>query len=152
MLTKITEADLEGKGVIGLPDTPGLSTAEMQQKFEETARSVLVPAFNRLVEELASGVGIAGASHVGVVLPDGSAGTLQQHVLDQDNPHGLTAASIGAVTPQQMNEAIAGAVFNAGAADMTKSVYDTQNRGLDIYQYTDEAIAAAITGALNGEV
>ena len=52
MLTKITEADLEGKGVIGLPDTPGLSTAEMQEKFEETARAVLVPAFNRLVEEL----------------------------------------------------------------------------------------------------
>ena len=152
MFTKITDADLEGKGVIGLPDTPGLSTAEMQQKFEETARSVLVPAFNRLVEELACGVGVSGASSVGVVLPDGSAGTLQQHVLDKNNPHGLTAASIGAMTADQVSQAIAGAVFDTGAADMTKSVYDTQNRGLDVYQYTDDAIAAAITAALNGEV
>lgn len=152
MLTKITEADLEGKGVIGLPDTPGLSTAEMQEKFEETARAVLVPAFNRLVEELASGVGTAGASHVGAVLPDGSAGNLQQHVLDKNNPHGITADSIGAMTAQQVAEAIAGAVFDTGAADMTKAVYDTQNRGLDVYRYTDDAIAAAITAALNGEV
>ena len=152
MLTKITEADLEGKGVIGLPDTPGLSTADMQEKFEETARAVLVPAFNRLVEELASGVGTAGASHVGVVLPDGSAGNLQQHVLDKNNPHGITADSIGAMTAQQVAEAIAGAVFDTGAADMTKAVYDTRNRGLDVYQYTDDAIAAAITAALNGEV
>ena len=32
--TKITDEDLLNKGVIGLPDTPGLSTSEMQAKFE----------------------------------------------------------------------------------------------------------------------
>ena len=32
---KITTSDLTNKGVSGLPDTPGLSTSEMQRKFDE---------------------------------------------------------------------------------------------------------------------
>ena len=52
MFDKITGADLSGKGVIGLPDTPELSAAEMQQKFEETARSVIIPKFNSLIDAL----------------------------------------------------------------------------------------------------
>ena len=31
---KITTSDLTNKGVSGLPDTPGLSTSEMQRKFD----------------------------------------------------------------------------------------------------------------------
>lgn len=152
MFTKITEADLKDKGVIGLPDTPGLSTADMQKKFEETARDVIIPAFNKLIEDLANAVGVSGASNVGVVLKDGSAGNLQQHVLDQNNPHGITAESIGAMDAADVQKAISEAVFNTGSADMTKAVYDTENRQLDVYKYTDDAIAAAITDALNGEV
>ena len=49
---KITDKELENVGVIGLGDTPELSTQEMQAKFEETVRSVVIPAFNRLVEDL----------------------------------------------------------------------------------------------------
>ena len=49
---KITEADLLGIGLIGIPDTPGLSTEEMQEKFEETAREVIIPAFNRFVDDV----------------------------------------------------------------------------------------------------
>lgn len=49
---KITEEDLSGIGVIGLPDTPGLSTEEMQEKFEETARKVIIPKFNEAMDEL----------------------------------------------------------------------------------------------------
>lgn len=152
MFAKITQEDLKDKGVIGLPDTPGLSTSDMQKKFEETARDVIIPAFNKLIEDLASGVGSAGAAHIGVVLKDGSAGTLQQHVLDQNNPHGITAQAIGAMSAQDVAKAIAEAVFSTGSADMTKAVYDKENRQLDVYQYTDDAIASAITGALNGEV
>ena len=51
-----------------------------------------------------------------------------------------------------VQKAISEAVFNTGSADMTKAVYDTENRQLDVYKYTDDAIAAAITDALNGEV
>lgn len=49
----ITGADLSGVGVIGLPDIPGLSTTAMQAKFEETARSVIIPHFNAMVNEAA---------------------------------------------------------------------------------------------------
>lgn len=49
---KIETADLAGKGVIGLADTPQLSTSDMQAKFEETARDVIVPHFNQLIDDL----------------------------------------------------------------------------------------------------
>lgn len=50
--TKITEADLKNKGVIGLPDTPNLSQTDMQEKFDEIALDVLVPKFNELIDAL----------------------------------------------------------------------------------------------------
>lgn len=50
--TKITDSDLANKGVVGLPDTPNLSTGEMQRKFDEIATDVIVPKFNELAEEL----------------------------------------------------------------------------------------------------
>ena len=60
---KITEPDLAGLGVIGLPDAPGLSAAEMQAKMEEVIKNAVIPAFNRLIDELgaetAAGLGAA---------------------------------------------------------------------------------------------
>jgi hypothetical protein len=50
--TKITQDDLANKGVVGLPDTPNLSTQAMQEKFDEIALDVIVPSFNNLVDEL----------------------------------------------------------------------------------------------------
>ena len=49
---KITDADLVDKGVIGLPDVPNLNTAEMQKKFEEVCREVIIPKFNALIDAL----------------------------------------------------------------------------------------------------
>ena len=45
---KITEGDMLGKGNVGRPDTPGVSTAEMQRIMDELPREVLAPAFNEL--------------------------------------------------------------------------------------------------------
>lgn len=50
--TKITEEDLLNKGVFGLPDTPGLTTQQMQEKFDELSKVVIIPKFNALIEEL----------------------------------------------------------------------------------------------------
>lgn len=47
-MRKITETDLAGKGNIGRPDIPGVSTAEMQRILDELPREVIVPAFNEL--------------------------------------------------------------------------------------------------------
>ena len=42
-INKLTSENFDGKGVIGLPDSPGLSTLEMQRKFDEISIDVLAP-------------------------------------------------------------------------------------------------------------
>ena len=49
---KITQADIADKGVMGLPDVPGLTDAEMQAKFEEIVRDVVINKFNALIDAL----------------------------------------------------------------------------------------------------
>lgn len=49
---KITAQDLDGKGNIGMPDTPNLTTQEMQEKLDELSLDVIVPAINDLVDYL----------------------------------------------------------------------------------------------------
>ena len=64
--TKITENDTINKGVIGLPDTPNLSTSEMQAKFEELSNDVIIPKFNNLVDELGAK---SAAGNIGAIIP-----------------------------------------------------------------------------------
>ena len=66
--TKITENDTINKGVIGLPDTPNLSTSEMQAKFEELSNDVIIPKFNNLVDELEAK---SAAGNIGATIPSG---------------------------------------------------------------------------------
>lgn len=49
---KITDTSLVNKGVTGLPDVPGLTTAEMQAKFDELSRDVIIPKLNEIVDGL----------------------------------------------------------------------------------------------------
>ena len=67
MFSKITEADLNNKGVSGLPDTPNLSTSEMQAKFDELSKDVIVPKFNNLVEELSAQ---SASENIGITPPE----------------------------------------------------------------------------------
>lgn len=66
--TKITENDTINKGVMGLPDTPNLSTAAMQAKFEELSNDVIIPKFNNLVDELGAK---SAAVNIGATIPSG---------------------------------------------------------------------------------
>lgn len=77
--TKIENTDLNGIGVIGLPDQPGLSAAAMQAKFEETARSVVIPKHNGLIDELED---TTAAGNIGAVAPTGRTGATVQAILD----------------------------------------------------------------------
>lgn len=45
-LKKITEADLEGKGLVGMEDAPVLSGDAFRYKFEEIVRDVVIPIYN----------------------------------------------------------------------------------------------------------
>ena len=64
----ITSDDTNGKGVVGLPDTPQLDTTSMQKKFDELATDVIIPKFNKLVNDLN---GSEGAGSTGVKVPEG---------------------------------------------------------------------------------
>lgn len=129
--TKITDGDLKDKGVIGLPDTPGLSTSEMQAKFEQITREVIVPKFNQLVNEL---LDPSAASQIGA---KGKNRTVQGHIDNLENPHNVTAEQVGAYTKDQTEKAISDRISQIGSADMTQAVYDPTGRRLDIFAYAD---------------
>lgn len=129
--TKITDGDLKDKGVMGLPDTPGLSTSEMQAKFEQIAREVLVPKFNQLVDEL---LGPSAASQIGA---KGKNRTVQGHIDNLENPHNVTAEQVGAYTKDQTEKAISDRISQIGSADMTQATYDPNHRQQDIFAYAD---------------
>lgn len=129
--TKITDGDLKDKGVMGLPDTPGLSTSEMQAKFEQIAREVLVPKFNQLVDEL---LGPSAASQIGA---KGKNRTVQGHIENLENPHEVTAEQVGAYTKDQTEKAISDRISQIGSADMTQATYDPNHRRQDIFAYAD---------------
>ena len=129
--TKITDEDLKNKGVIGLPDTPGLSTSEMQAKFEQTAREVIVPKLNQLVDDLAAP---SAASQIGA---NGKNRTVQGHIDNLENPHNVTAAQVGAYTKEQTEKAISDRIDQIGSADMTQAMYDPTGKHQDIFAYAD---------------
>lgn len=116
---------------MGLPDTPGLSTSEMQAKFEQIAREVLVPKFNQLVDEL---LGPSAASQIGA---KGKNRTVQGHIENLENPHNVTAEQVGAYTKDQTEKAISDRIFQIGSADMTQATYDPNHRRQDIFAYAD---------------
>lgn len=126
--TRITEDDLQGKGVIGQPEVPGLSTLEMQQSMEQIVREVAIPGINRLAEELEAATGAAG---IGMERPAGMPeevpahvqGITAAHIEDRENPHGVTAAQVGAYTRQETDAAIDNKVVEIGAGDMAQAVY-----------------------------
>jgi len=83
-LTDITSGDIAGKGVIGLPDTPNLSTLEMQQKFEQLSTDVIIPKINEIITELVnSGYTAADVvNYVNNAIQDSGGGDMTRAVYD----------------------------------------------------------------------
>lgn len=50
--SKITSADLSGKGNTGKADTPALTKEQMQAVLDELSLDVIVPHFNDLIDEI----------------------------------------------------------------------------------------------------
>ena len=98
--TKITENDTINKGVIGLPDTPNLSTSDMQAKLDELATDVIIPKFNNLVDEIENE---NASASVGASVPNGiEAESNVQSVME--------ALAVKAHTHAKTDEEITGAV------------------------------------------
>lgn len=64
--TKITDDDRAGKGTVGIADTPNLTAAEMQVKFDELA-NLTITKFNNHVDEEGA---ISAAANTGAVGPN----------------------------------------------------------------------------------
>ena len=141
---RITENDLQGKGNLGRPDTPGVDTTEMQRILAELPREVIVPAFNRLAEQLEA---VDATASLGARPPEGlpedtpatAQGVLEamqagaaEHAARTDNPHAVTAAQTGAYTKAETEEAIGRRVVEIGAGDMAQAVYDPARLGVDV--------------------
>lgn len=73
MLTKITNKDRTGKGVTGLPDTPELTTMQMQERFDSLG-NLAIDGLNTVVDELSSvDSKNSGAENIGANVPQGIA-------------------------------------------------------------------------------
>lgn len=133
MFSRITEAELSGKGVVGQAAVPGLSVLEMQESVEQIVREAAIPGVNRLADELEES---GAAANLGAQMPEGTgdgstvqqaldnlASYAKQHMQRADNPHGVTAAQTGAYTKAETDAAIDEKVVEIGAGDMAKAVY-----------------------------
>lgn len=152
---RITDGDLLGKGNLGRPDTPGVDTAEMQRILDELPREVIVPAFNRLAEQLeaqsaAAGLGAAVPAGLPEDTPATVQGTLEAalnksgaHAARTDNPHAVTAAQTGAYTREETDVAIAQRVVEIGTGDMAQAVYDPTGQKKDVFAAIGQAVAGA---------
>lgn len=132
--TRIVKNDTANKGVVGLPDTPGLSATEMQKKFDELALDVIVPKHNNLIAELEA---TTGAASLGATVPSGiSASPNVQAILNAigsgqsalNQPSGAT--KVGATNPvDNTTTTVQGALNSAYAREQSDiaSVINRQN-------------------------
>jgi len=76
---KITDLDRQGKGNVGLPDTPALTTTEMQEQMDSLA-NLMIDKFNEFIDALNAA---SAAYSVGASVPSGiSAQANVQSILD----------------------------------------------------------------------
>lgn len=104
----IEETEYKGKGVTGLPDTPGLSTEDMQKKFDELSLDILIPALNGLIKEL---------------LPLSSIEGVENSVTDDE-----TKLVTGAAICRFVEEI--GGIGGGGGGDMFRAVFDKNRNGI----------------------
>lgn len=150
---KISEQELGAVGVELLDDQPEMQPDAMKAKFEETAKQLLAPKHNTLVEQLEAET---AAASLGAAVPTGLSGQtaktvqavlaalmayIQAHEQKDDNPHDVTAAQTGAYTKAETDSAINAKITQIGAGDMAKATYDPQNKAMDVYAYADAAAA-----------
>ena len=149
---KITDADLVGKGVIGLPDTPNLSTTEMQNKFEETSRDVVIPKINEVIEGL-NGSEVSNSSKA-INPVSGNEESFQNtfnalkkytddevtkertkasdelkvHTDNKENPHEVTAEQVNAYTKQVVDNKLSDKVDKVEGKGLSTNDYDNSEK------------------------
>lgn len=105
-LRKITEADLTGRGVIGMADTPNLSARRMQEKVEEVVRSVVIPVMNENAEKAATKQDLADAVF------NSGAGDMQAAFYDENKDGTVNRADNGLFVYTQSGTVLSGSGSN----------------------------------------
>ena len=164
---KIQASDYEGKDIASLPVRPTVSASELQAAFDKLVKEVVVPKFNALIEELASVVGADSIGKTVEGMSGQSVGALVSELAAKKAPlesPGLTGTPT-APTPEAqtstaqiattafVHTALQKLVLESGSADMTRAVYDPQNKGTDIFAYAEDAArhtVFAVTLLANG--
>ena len=107
--TNITDEELIGKGVTGLPDTPGLSTEDMQAKFDEYS-VFLKDKFKTLISELEA---VSGALNIGAEVP--------QNISAEGNIQSILNG---------LRQYVDDTVIALGTGDMATGIYDPDRDGI----------------------
>ena len=97
---KITTQDRAGKGNTGLPDTPALTTAEMQEQMDSLA-NLAIDKFNEFIDALNAAT---AAISVGCEVPDGI--TAQENVQSVINAMVTTLALCNNVKHSHSNKTV----------------------------------------------
>lgn len=151
---RISEEELAAVGVELLDDQPGLAPDAMKAKFEETAKELLAPKYNKLADQLeAETASESMGAKVPEGLPEETEKTVQAvllalmlyvqaHEKNRENPHVVTAEQVGAYTKAQTDKAINDKVVAIGGGDMAMSVYDPDMLKKPIYKAIDDAVEA----------
>ena len=149
--TKIDNTDLVNKGVIGLPDTPGLSTAAMQAKLEETARDVIIPKHNGLIDELEDHT---AAADLGADAPNGrvvTSLTVQGGLDKLSDDLATVEANISSVVAHDHTHANKALLdtYTQTEADLAQAVADDHTHSnkalLDTYTQSETDLADAVS-------
>ena len=172
---KITDSDLKGKGNVGKPDVPGVSTAEMQRILDEIPREVIVPAFNALIAALNSeNVAAEFGAQVPSQLPVDVESTVQgvvnalasyteNHIKDTNNPHSVAATQVGTQIPNGLPAETKETVQDVQIALMRYVQNHEQDKNnphnvtaeqLDVYtkSQADDKIREVVSDAVAGDV
>lgn len=151
---RISEEELAAVGVELLDDQPGLAPDAMKAKFEETAKELLAPKYNKLADQMESET---ASESLGAKVPEGLPEEtektvqavllalmlyVQAHEKNLENPHVVTAEQVGAYTKAQTDKAINDKVVAIGGGDMAMSVYDPDMLRKPIYKAIDDAVEA----------
>lgn len=151
---RISEEELAAVGVELLDDQPGLAPDAMKAKFEETAKELLAPKYNKLADQLEAET---ASESLGAKVPEGLPEEtkktvqavllalmlyVQAHEKNRENPHDVTAEQVGAYTKKQTDKAINDKVVAIGGGDMAMSVYDPDMLRKPIYKAIDDAVEA----------
>lgn len=151
---RISEEELAAVGVELLNDQPGLAPDAMKAKFEETAKELLAPKYNKLADQLEAET---ASESLGAKVPEGLPEEtektvqavllalmlyVQAHEKNRENPHVVTAEQVGAYTKAQTDKAINDKVVAIGGGDMAMSVYDPDMLRKPIYKAIDDAVEA----------